>query len=79
MPTGQKNSPISRIRGTINMYTTKLSTLKWLQNFKIQTIQALCRRLTAHTPMIIGGSNVELEIAFRQLRQRGGSLGNFFK
>lgn len=74
LPTGGVCISLTRIRGTINEYVSRTSEPNWFASFKIGTVQALQRRLLAHTASIMGKMHVDVQIGFRQLKMRVASL-----
>ncbi|CAK0819050.1 unnamed protein product [Prorocentrum cordatum] len=70
LPKGQVYISFGRIRGTINQYVEALSHLGWLPDCRIQTVQALERRLNQHSSEISQQANVDIKTSFKQLSMR---------
>ncbi|CAK0856992.1 unnamed protein product [Prorocentrum cordatum] len=79
LPKGQLFISIGRIRATINSYVECTGSLGWLPDFKVQTVQALERRLNQHKAEIEEQANVDIKVAFSQLSVRVSSLIQMFK
>lgn len=78
-PTGVVFAPIARMRDTANEYTNRLCLLDWFVEFRLATVQALQRRLTARAPAVVGKSNVDLEVGFLQIQARVNAIIGLYK
>lgn len=73
---GRLFSSVTRIRQTINSYTSRLRHAGWFQSFRGPTVRALERRLVTHEKEILGNFHCDLEIGYHQMRRRvQGLLG----
>ena len=69
-PTGGVFTSLTRIRGTTNEYVRKVTLINWFKNAKVQTLQALQRRLNQNEPAIVGKFHLDVQIGYKQLQQR---------
>lgn len=79
MPPGPGTVAMTKIRSTINSYTTKLSNSGWMTSIKFQTITSLQRRCGCHRDEFVGQANVGKEIALQQLTARIGAVVSIMK
>ncbi len=78
-PSGHLFASLQRIRRTVNEYSSRLTEVGWFQSFKVQTLQALERRLKQYRGQVIGKHNLEVQVAFTQLASRVSGLLKFHK
>lgn len=74
LPAGQNFGAISRIRGTVNDYAMKVTQCRWFLNVNLGTLQGVLKRLRGNRKYAIGGSNIGLDIGYKQLVTRLKSL-----
>ena len=79
LPAGLLFGSISRIRGTVNMYTSKVAKPDWFVGFKVPTIQALERRLSAYSEQVVGRNHCDIQVGFKQVLSRVTALLEFHK
>ena len=70
MPTGGIFTQVQQIRKTVNKYCNALSIADWYMTVKVPTVRAAERRLLKYEQQVVSGSQVEVQIAFKQLCAR---------
>ena len=74
LPSGVVYNNLSRIRGTLNMHAQKVCHQWWYDTFVEKTAQALLTRLTAYESKCVGGMDIDIEAAYKDLVKRGAAM-----
>ena len=74
LPSGVVYTYLSRIRGTLTGHAKRLCQPGWFDKFNEKTTQAMMRRLTDYEKDCIGGMDIDIEEAYRDLVKRVAAL-----
>lgn len=79
LPAGGQLGPVSRMRDTIHSYSMALCKCRWMRNFKPANLQTLQKRWHSAQKLVVGKSNVDLEIAYQQLAHKLECIASVLK
>ena len=75
LPSGVVCGGLTRIRSTLNgVHCGRLATMEWFDAYVPSTMQSLMRRLIDYEGDCVGGVDLDLELAYKQLTSRGAAL-----